>query len=558
MKKYLILFLTLVFSITTFPQWSNDPNVNIALSDTVTLGSALNPVSVSDGNGGAIILWSRSQIYGQRVSSSGNRLWVIGTVVGGSQDPTYLSYRINPVAISDDSGGAIIAYGEYNSRRIIAASKVKSDGSIEWDKLICFSSTGTRKNPSICSDGEGGAIITWEDTRNGSTNSDIYTQRVNASGTEMWGSNGIILCDAVKNQTVPKIVSDGMGGAFITWSDDRVASSRIYAQRINALGILQWGATGMLICAAGSDPAANPRIAATSMGEAIITWTHGASGTWDVYAQKVNLDTTLWTTNGVSICNEIRTQWKPEIVADGLGGAIISWQDSRRISFNEDDVYAQKINTNGIVEWSQNGIPVCTQPGNSSVQQRITSDGDGGAVIAWEDQRNGNTDIFVQRVNIGGSTMWTPNGVAVSTAQYSQIGVTLIGDGHGGAILAWMDYRRVTYLDIYGQGIDSTGTLGTTTSVEEKIHLETFLLEQNYPNPFNPTTSIQYVVANRQFVSLKVYDVLGNEISTLVNEEKSAGNYQVSFNASQLSSGIYFYKINSGNFSATKKMILMR
>jgi hypothetical protein len=375
----------------------------------------------------------------------------------------------------------------------------------------------------------------------------------------MWGSNGVILCDAVKNQTVPKIASDGMGGAFVTWSDNRAASSRIYAQRINALGILQWGATGMLICAAGNDPAANPRIAATSIGEAIITWTHGAGGTWDVYAQKVSQDTTLWTNNGISVCNEIRTQWKPEIVADGFGGAIISWQDSRRISFDEEDVYAQRVSLDGLMQWGQNGIQICTQPGNSSVPQRITSDGDGGAIIAWEDRRNGNTDIFVQRVHREGSTLWTSNGVAVSTAPYSQIGVTVIGDGHGGAILAWMDGRSGTYLHIYGQGIDSTGTLGMTTDIDDyESAPEDFFLLQNYPNPFNPTTSIQYQVSSNTQVSLKVYDVLGNEVATLVDEYKPAGSYEVNFDSNGLSSGVYFYKLQSGLFVETKKMILLR
>ncbi len=569
MKNSNIIILIFLLAIKLSAQWSNDPNVNIALSDTITLASALSPVAVSDGYGGAILLWSRIRIHGQRVSSSGNKLWgPNGTIVGETNDPAHLAFCINPTAISDDSGRTIIAYGEYQSSRIIAASMVNPDGSIVWDKLICFSSTGTRKNPSICSDGEGGAIITWEDTRNGSTNSDIYAQRINASGTEMWASNGVILCDAVKNQTVPKIASDGMGGAFITWSDDRAASSRIYAQRINALGILQWGSTGMLICTAGNEPAANPRIVATSMGEAIITWTHGAGGTWDVYAQKVNLDTTQWNTNGVSICNEIRTQWKPEIIADGFGGAIISWQDSRRISFNEEDVYAQKINTNGVIEWTHNGVPVCTQPGNSTVPQKIASDGDGGAIIAWEDRRNGNTDIFVQRVNIGGSTMWISNGVAVSTAPYSQIGVTLIGDGHGGAILAWMDQRSGTYLHIYGQGIDSTGTLGITTDIDDyQSAPEEFLLLQNYPNPFNPSTTIKYTIPDVTLsgnaiegsrVQLKVFNILGNEITTLVDEYKPSGNYEVNFIANGLSSGVYFYKLVSGNFVETKKMIFMR
>jgi uncharacterized Ntn-hydrolase superfamily protein len=85
-----------------------------------------------------------------------------------------------------------------------------------------------------------------------------------------------------------------------------------------------------------------------------------------------------------------------------------------------------------------------------------------------------------------------------------------------------------------------------------------FYLYQNSPNPFNPTTSIQYAIGSRQFVQLKVYDVLGNEVATLVNEEKPAGTYDVQFDASALPSGIYFYKLKAGSFAETKKMILLR
>ncbi|RKY95973.1 MAG: hypothetical protein DRQ13_06375 [Ignavibacteriae bacterium] len=85
-----------------------------------------------------------------------------------------------------------------------------------------------------------------------------------------------------------------------------------------------------------------------------------------------------------------------------------------------------------------------------------------------------------------------------------------------------------------------------------------FKLEQNYPNPLNPATSIKYAVGNKQIVSIKVYDVLGNEVANLVNEDKPAGNYEIEFNASNLSSGIYFYRLVAGSFIQTKKLILMK
>jgi hypothetical protein len=108
--------------------------------------------------------------------------------------------------------------------------------------------------------------------------------------------------------------------------------------------------------------------------------------------------------------------------------------------------------------------------------------------------------------------------------------------------------------------------LSVTNVDDSEQNLIGFVLEQNYPNPFNPSTKIKYnipsVIASgttqSQFVSLKIYNVLGSEVATLVNEERPAGSYEIEFDASSLSSGIYFYKLQAGTFVETKKMILLR
>jgi hypothetical protein len=108
-------------------------------------------------------------------------------------------------------------------------------------------------------------------------------------------------------------------------------------------------------------------------------------------------------------------------------------------------------------------------------------------------------------------------------------------------------------------GIVYGDTSFTIVSVENEIQAnESFVLNQNYPNPFNPTTTISYSIPNNGLLILKVYDILGKEVAELVNEAKDAGNYSVTFNASELPSGIYFYTLTSGNFTATKKLILLR
>jgi hypothetical protein len=107
--------------------------------------------------------------------------------------------------------------------------------------------------------------------------------------------------------------------------------------------------------------------------------------------------------------------------------------------------------------------------------------------------------------------------------------------------------------------VDMDGSFEYSPIVEVIIeNPKAFDLIQNYPNPFNPSTKIQYQVSNSSRVSLKIYDLIGNEVATLVDEYKPAGNYEIEFSALSLTSGIYFYKLQSGNFVETKKMILLR
>ena len=106
--------------------------------------------------------------------------------------------------------------------------------------------------------------------------------------------------------------------------------------------------------------------------------------------------------------------------------------------------------------------------------------------------------------------------------------------------------------------IDFNGRYEYSYITEVEITPSVFALSQNYPNPFNPATTISYQVPSSGFVSLKVFDILGNEVATLVNEQKPAGKYQVDFNASSLTSGVYFYQLKTGSNIATKKMILLR
>ena len=138
---------------------------------------------------------------------------------------------------------------------------------------------------TIVSDGAGGAIVTWVDTRSG--NWGIYAQRVNAAGVPQWTADGVALCTAANDQDSPTIVSDGAGGAIVTWFDLRSGSADIYAQRVNAAGVPQWMGDGVALCIAANDQR-NPTIVTDGAGGAIVTWEDARSGTnWHIYAQRV-------------------------------------------------------------------------------------------------------------------------------------------------------------------------------------------------------------------------------------------------------------------------------
>ena len=110
--------------------------------------------------------------------------------------------------------------------------------------------------------------------------------------------------------------------------------------------------------------------------------------------------------------------------------------------------------------------------------------------------------------------------------------------------------------------VSANGTIYYTdsplTSVEENIQVNSFELEQNYPNPFNPSTTIMYKIPTDGIVSLKIYNILGQEVATLINEYQVTGKYSVVFNAKNLASGMYVYQLKAGNITKSKKLMLIK
>ncbi|MGB5893602.1 MAG: T9SS type A sorting domain-containing protein [Ignavibacteriaceae bacterium] len=180
---------------------------------------------------------------------------------------------------------------------------------------------------------------------------------------------------------------------------------------------------------------------------------------------------------------------------------------------------------------------------------------DGHFKFAWINEDAPNPEFLYRTGYLNGSLVQTPIVEMYGAGIYpsSRFG------GRAGYRLASSDSCFAVFEG--PSGVTAYGVSGCTppvTSVENEELPVSYSLSQNYPNPFNPSTSISFAIPQSGIVKLVVYDILGKEVATLLNEEKIAGAYEVNFNAKSLASGIYFYTIKAGNFSSTKKMILMK
>jgi hypothetical protein len=435
--------------------WVQDGSIATAASMNQT-----NLATIPDGTGGAIVVWQdgrngNNDIYAQRIDASGNRLWPIG---GDIAICYYAGDQAYPVVVSDGAGGAIIAWQDYRGGFYdIYAQRVTSSGSVLWTANgvpLCTAAYG-QISPRIVSDGAGGAIVAWQDLR--TTNYDIYVQRIDAAGVVRWTTNGVSLCALAGEQAYPSIAQDGAGGAIVAWQDARGGTGDIYAQAVDSSGTVRWAADGIALCAAAAAQK-EPRIVADGAGGAIVSWFDERGGTsYFLYGQRVDGEgATQWMTDGVSMVQASAGTPYHAAMPDGSGGVFLVLGANLAGTY---DIYAQRVDDMGAVQWGSGGVTLC---GAENIQGNpvIVSDDEDGLIVAWQDVRSGNADIYAQRIDGAGSARWLANGVVLCAATNTQNYPVIAPDGLGGAIVAWPDYRGTTYSDIYAQQIDGQGRRG--------------------------------------------------------------------------------------------------
>lgn len=534
-------------------QWVTDPAVNTAMS--IQPQDQQDVHLVSDGNNGAIVVWqdqrndndttqSISDVFAQRIDRFGYNLWI----TGGVAICTNAADQGAPVIASDGNAGAIIAWVDRrNGNRDVYAQRINSSGNTLWtaDGVPVAVKPGTQQDLHIISDGNDGAIIVWQDSSAGAW--DIYVQHLDGSGNTTWTAGGVMVCAAPLYQINPKMSEDGFGGALITWQDIRNGNDyNIYAQRVNSSGVALWAAHGAGVCLSGGTQS-NPKIRAGADARSVIAWQDKRFGIeFDIYAQALDsAGAPLWTSNGVVVCNATNNQSALDIASENIQGLIVTWKDERN---GNNDIYSQRLNDSGIPQWTLNGIAIATGTA-PQINPNIVGDNAGGAIIVWQDSSSGTWDVKSQRVDSGGNIQWAVNGVSVGIAADNQTSPKNVSDGQGGSVFAWQDKRNGNDFDIYAHHLFADGT--PVGVIEEPVFSEAFV----FPNPFSQSATLHFTSLKNKNITLKIFDLAGK----VVMKKNPGAENNFNIERGSLENGIYFYELisNENNISVFKGKIII-
>jgi hypothetical protein len=480
------------------------------------------PQLIADVGGGVIMTWSDhrtglAQVYAQRVDGSGVRSWAPGGVpLSSTPYYHYLNESHYPCIIPDGEGGAIVTWGQVitGTNEDIYAQRIDSTGVLLWGPTgvpVCTAVT-FQLYPMIIADGAGGAIIAWEDFRDYPTGH-IYAQRLGPDGSRRWTANGVLASRLGGDQRAPVLVTDGAQGAIIANED--FPNAYIFAQRIDAGGSLRWGAEGVRVSALA--PTHLPFVASDQVGGAIIGFKLSAqspSGTSlsDAYAQRVDADgDTLWGSNGAALSTADRGQNIWGFAPDLAGGAIGVWTDSRRQAPDANDLYAQHLDATGNPQWQVNGIPLVEGPG---IQFRpiAASDGSGGAVVAWEDTRNG----------------------------------------------IWWATHKINF-DIYATRVGGAQPVVGVPDPEPPA----VRFVSAWPNPTGAGTTLTFALPAAMAVTLEVFDVTGGRVRTLLaGEGRAAGTHTLAWDGRdggghRVAAGLYLVRLAAAGRTVTRRIVVL-
>jgi len=454
------------------PGWQVNGNV---VSDAAGVqGQEDGPHICIDGVGGAIIAWCDTRnvgdmdVYAQRMDSSGNALWTVnGEPIGAYQDT-----QIRANIASDDSGGAYVVWDDRRhggTNLDIYGQRVDANGNHQWttNGVPFCSLSGCQLDPKIVRDGMGGAIIAWWDRRNSPDpyGTDIYGQRVDREGQNLWTAGGVAICLYSGTQYIEALVPDGTGGAYAVWLDSRNVAwqyDEVYAQYVTANGVPAWQDAGIPL-SQGNHESILPVVFCEPDTGAFFVWGTARNDSVGVFIQKTDMDGRLQLpVNGAPVCQGIDGSVSDiNLLAMPLNRFAAVWRDGRNDSTHR-DIYLQIFDINANILLPRNGIIVCPEcgPGFQETPKAMMSS-DEGIIVTWADYDNilECRQIFAQKTDSDGTILWGNRGVHLSPSTLDQRHQYVCSDGCGGAYVAWVNQNASFNRNAFIQRVDSLGNL---------------------------------------------------------------------------------------------------
>lgn len=581
--KYFNLFI-IFFLLTSgaYAQWSTDPNENTR----VTHGGLL-PQIVTDGSGGAFIVYQDSpaflrQLWVQRLDRFGYVRFAEKGIRISSAD-RYQSPYCYPV--SDGADGVIVLFDDRHlvgdpfdevAFCAVYAQRIDSSGAKLWGEigieLSPFVEGEGKAGVSVCSDGEHGAFVFWGEDRDKNGAFELRAQRITANGQSTWADRGLVVTDKFifENASNPsRSVTGGAGNAIVFYSDSSETNLDTRLQKLNSEGRLLWGERGAAIY---PNYPTRRQMISDNRGGAILSGVRrefdGVSAKYIIRAQRVDgSGQALWGEKGVTVTDKADNQTlEIELATDKRGNSIIVWRDRRTGRFEE---YAQRMNPDGIPLWESDGIALSEFDSQKSLLgSGIAADPNAKYIFIWHDLRIENGCLFGQKLDSTGSKLWSKDDIPISTRVHFQRSHMVISDNSGGAIACWYEIGTGSGWGIFAQQVSRNGNLGDvlTTCVSQQNNSflpSQYVLHLSYPNPFNSETVINYELPKSSHVTLRIYDITGKELITLIDQNQLPGVYQIKWNGidwkgAAVSSGIYIYQLCAGSFVRSEKTIFIK
>jgi len=414
---------------------------------------------------------------------------------------------------------------------------------------------------------DGRFIVTWGKTYENYTKLELYFQRFNRSGQPL--NIPVRIIDTsynTSNTSLSRVsIASDMSGRFIlTWSHFAVGdSTRVYFQRYDSTGIRI--GTPQRVNEANSN-AEIPKIAVNNDGSFVIVWQDNRNNItfnkYDIYMQRYDANANK-TGNNIKVnddTNNMIEQLGPDVSTDANGYTVVAWSDERLFSPYA-AIYYQVFDQNGNPAGVNRRADINAFFGSGTGVPKVSMRQDRKFYIAWVDRSYaGKLQIFGRRfdefTNPIGNPYMIPS-LSPGNSEQSENSLYLLNDR---VYTTWTDNRHGgtenydIYCNVRGfQNPDTVIGIYNTTEIAK-----VYKLYPPYPNPFNPITQINYDIPKQSQVTIRIFDILGREVLTLLDEIKQPGFYETVFDGKDLASGIYFYRIEADQFIDCKKMVLLK